>query len=154
MRARIRRLVRRGRRFALLITRERVLFLAALVLLPVARMTLSLAGLRGARAFFGRLAGRDSLRRRHAALEDRERLSLSTFQMVRAASRFVVCRADCLPQALVTRCLLQRQGLQPELRLGARKYLGKFQAHAWLQVGSTVLDGDRPDTFAPFVSGS
>jgi hypothetical protein len=148
-----RRTAAKVRRFAELSGRERRLFATSLVLLPVARALLVIVGFRGAIAAFGRLAGRSKIAH-DLTSSDRERLSVSTFRMVRVAARltFAVCRTNCLPQALVTRLLLHRQGLDAELRFGARKHLGKFEAHAWLQLDSMVLDGGNgPDApFAPF----
>jgi hypothetical protein len=143
---------RKLRRFLRLSSRERGTFLAAFLLLHVARLTLWLTGLRGAAAVFGWFVRPGVRVTDEAERHRRHRLSTATFRLVRAASRFAVCRANCLPQALVTRLLLQRQGIEPELRFGARKYAGSFQAHAWLQLDSLVLDaGSGSDVpFAPF----
>jgi transglutaminase superfamily protein len=147
-----RRTVAKLRRFATVSGRERALFAVALLLLPVARAILLVAGFRRAIAVFGALAGRTRPAGPSSSM-DRDRLSLSTFRMVRAAARltFSVCKTNCLPQALVTRLLLQRQGLDAALRFGARKHLGKFEAHAWLQLDSMVLDSGGHDApYAPF----
>jgi hypothetical protein len=73
--------------------------------------------------------------------------------MIRAASVYGVCQATCLPQSLVAWALLRRQGLDPTLRLGARKNAGVLEAHAWIEVGSMSLDAgarEGDDPFVPF----
>lgn len=36
--------------------------------------------------------------------------------------------------------LLRREGVDPELRIGARKESGKFEAHAWVELDGQVLN--------------
>jgi hypothetical protein len=76
----------------------------------------------------------------------------STMSMVRAASVYGVCEATCLPQSLVAWALLRRQGLDPKLRIGARKRAGVLEAHAWIELGPTSLDGASGDVEESFVA--
>ncbi len=69
----------------------------------------------------------------------------------------VVCRhlifhASCLEQSLVLWWLLGRRGIRAELRIGARKEAGRFEAHAWVKAGNLVLNdtGEAHLHFAPF----
>lgn len=60
--------------------------------------------------------------------------------------------ASCLTQALATRKMLARQGIECTLRLGvARDADGAFRAHAWIEHAGDVLIGDRGINLSEFV---
>src|SRR4051812_4390289 len=61
---------------------------------------------------------------------------------VRAVARYVPT-ANCLPQAIVAKELLEEQGFAPVLRIGVQRpeELG-LKAHAWVETGGRVLLGD------------
>lgn len=64
---------------------------------------------------------------------------------VTLASR-TIPRCNCLPQALVTRLLLNRGGYQNKLHIGvARGEDGRLQAHAWVESGGQIVIGDSGD---------
>jgi hypothetical protein len=67
-------------------------------------------------------------------------------------SRHLIFHASCLEQSLVLWWLLGRRGIPAELRIGARKDAGRFQAHAWVELGTVVLNdsGEAHLHFAPF----
>jgi hypothetical protein len=69
-----------------------------------------------------------------------------------SASRHLIFHASCLEQSLVLWWLLDRRGIPAELRIGARKEAGRFEAHAWVELGSVVLNdsGEAHLHFAPF----
>jgi hypothetical protein len=69
-----------------------------------------------------------------------------------AVSRHLIFHASCLEQSLVLWWLLGRRGIPAELRIGARKEAGRFEAHAWVELGSVVLNdsGEAHLHFAPF----
>jgi len=69
-----------------------------------------------------------------------------------AVSRHLIFHASCLEQSLVLWWLLGRRGIPAELRIGARKEAERFEAHAWVEVGSSVLNdsGEAHLHFAPF----
>jgi len=69
-----------------------------------------------------------------------------------AVSRHLIFHANCLEQSLVLWWLLSRRGIPAELRIGARKEAGRFQAHAWVELGNVVLNdsGEAHLHFAPF----
>jgi hypothetical protein len=76
----------------------------------------------------------------------------SVTEAVTRASRFVP-RATCLTQALATRILLARLGIESVVRYGAaRSADGKFLAHAWVESAGRVVIGGvtSPDRYAPF----
>jgi len=69
-----------------------------------------------------------------------------------AAARHLFLRTNCLERSLVLCWLLERRGIAAQLRIGARKEKGRFEAHAWVEVDGTVLN-DAPEPhlhFAPF----
>jgi hypothetical protein len=69
-----------------------------------------------------------------------------------AVSRHLVFNASCLEQSLVLWWLAARRGIPAELRIGARKQAGRFEAHAWVELGNLVLNdsGEAHLHFAPF----
>ena len=48
--------------------------------------------------------------------------------------------------------MLRRRGMNPELRIGARKEAERFEAHAWVELDGAVLDcgGSEHLHFMPF----
>jgi hypothetical protein len=68
------------------------------------------------------------------------------------AARRLFVRTNCLEQSLTLWWLLRREGIAGELRIGARKDAGQFEAHAWVEVGGEILEvsGEEHRHFAPF----
>ena len=73
-------------------------------------------------------------------------------RMEAAAARNLLFSTNCLEQSLVLWWLLRRRGIAAELRIGARKEVGRFEAHAWVEVDSVVLNdsGAEHRHFVPF----
>jgi hypothetical protein len=73
-------------------------------------------------------------------------------RLVRAAANHGPYRANCLEQSLVLWCLLKRNGLESEIRFGARKEDDELQAHAWVECLGIALNEDRgvEERYAPF----
>ena len=73
-------------------------------------------------------------------------------RMQEAAARNLFFRTNCLEQSLVLWWLLRRRGIAAELRIGARKEFERFEAHAWVEVGSAVLNDASAEHqhFVPF----
>jgi hypothetical protein len=69
-----------------------------------------------------------------------------------AVSRHLTWHASCLERSLVLWWQLNRRGIAAEMRIGARKEAGRFEAHAWVEVGNVVLNdsGEAHLHFAPF----
>jgi hypothetical protein len=61
-------------------------------------------------------------------------------RMVRAAGRYAPGKFTCLEESLALWYLLRKQGISPCLRIGVRKTNGKFEAHAWVELGSEALN--------------
>jgi len=61
---------------------------------------------------------------------------------VRAAARYVP-RANCLPQAVVAKQLLEEQGYEPVLRIGVQSPEKlNLKAHAWVEAGGRIVLGE------------
>jgi hypothetical protein len=73
-------------------------------------------------------------------------------RLEQAAARHLFFRANCLEQSLTLWWLLRRRGIVAELRIGARKEAGRFEAHAWVEFDGAVLNdvGDEHLHFVPF----
>jgi len=61
-------------------------------------------------------------------------------RMVQAAAREGLWSGTCLERSLVLWWMIRRQGLQAELKIGARKNEGSFEAHAWVEVDDVALN--------------
>jgi hypothetical protein len=73
-------------------------------------------------------------------------------RMQKAAARNLFFRANCLEQSLVLWWLLRRRGIDAVLRIGARKDSERFEAHAWVELNSRVLNDASAEHrhFVPF----
>ena len=73
-------------------------------------------------------------------------------RMEAAAARNLFFSTNCLEQSLVLWWLLRRRGIAAELRIGARKEFERFEAHAWVEVDSAVLNDTSAvhQHFVPF----
>lgn len=68
---------------------------------------------------------------------------------VRAAARYVPA-ANCLPQAIVAKQLLEEQGYHPVLRIGVQPPEAlDLKAHAWVECGGRILVGDGGHVYQP-----
>ena len=61
-------------------------------------------------------------------------------KMVQVAVVYGRFGATCLPRSMVLWRFLQRQGIGCDLRLGARRENGNFEAHAWVEVDGVALN--------------
>jgi Transglutaminase-like superfamily len=66
-----------------------------------------------------------------------------------AAARHLPLKTNCLERSLTLWWQLRRRGIAANLRIGGRKEDGRFEAHAWVEVGGVVLD-DSSGGFEPF----
>jgi len=113
----------------------RGLFLRATAVLPVISVSLKMRGFGATQEFLLRsfpIAPQTSQQDSIHVVDDRKRTEL-TSRMVNAAIRHVWRASTCLEKSLVLWWLLGRQGIACEVRIGARKQGGKFEAHAWLE---------------------
>jgi Transglutaminase-like superfamily len=75
-----------------------------------------------------------------------------TARMVRVAARHGIGSPSCLEESLVLLHLLGMQGIEAQLRIGVRKNVAKFEAHAWVECGGVALNESESlhDHYAPF----
>ncbi|MFZ1973376.1 MAG: lasso peptide biosynthesis B2 protein [Candidatus Acidiferrales bacterium] len=73
-------------------------------------------------------------------------------RMQEAAARNLFIRTNCLERSLVLCWLLRRRGMVAELRIGVRKDSDRFEAHAWVERNSQVLNdaSEEHRHFVPF----
>jgi len=144
----------RLRRFSSLDPEARGTFLRAALLLPLISVSLKVRGFRATQESLLRFLGHPQ----QASQEDSTRLLFDdertrlTVRMVNAAVRYAWCSSTCLEKSLALWWLLERHGIASELRIGARKIDGKFEAHAWVERQGIAVD--HPDDlhrhYAPF----
>jgi hypothetical protein len=132
----------RLRRFSALDSKARGIFFRAAVLLPVVSLSLKMRGFRATQKFLLRSIPPT----RHASQEnsihimhDTEQAEL-TSRMVNSATRHIWRASTCLEKSLALWSLLGRQGIASELRIGARKPNGKFEAHAWVERDGVAIN--------------
>jgi hypothetical protein len=65
---------------------------------------------------------------------------------LRTAARYIP--ASCLPQSLVGRTMLRREGYPAEIRVGVSRSSPGFQAHAWVLSGNKVVLGASSTPYA------
>ena len=72
--------------------------------------------------------------------------------MQAAAARNLFFKTNCLEQSLVLWSLLRRHGFAAELKIGARKEAGRFEAHAWVELDRIPVNDDTDSNrqFVPF----
>lgn len=73
-------------------------------------------------------------------------------RMEAATARHLFFRVNCLEESLVLWWMLRRHGIAADLRIGANKQAGRFEAHAWVEHCGAVLndpDGEHRK-FVPF----
>jgi hypothetical protein len=124
--------------------REQKVLLASLVLLPIFRLGLRLAGLQRFQAWLDRfpVAGRPSLSKVEAA---------AVGLAVNRAANHVLGTGSCLTRSLLLRWLLRFYGTPSDLRVGVRVNQGKFAAHAWVEMDGIPVN-DQPEAVADFVA--
>ena|ERR1700738_2598783 len=142
------------RRFSLLDWDARGIFLRAAILLPVIAVNLRLRGFRATQESLLRFLAHPPLVPQQDSTDPRlafEQTRL-TARMVNAAGRHAWPASTCLEKSLALWWLLRRRGIESELRIGARKLDGKFEAHAWVEREGIALnepqEGHR--RYAPF----
>ena len=112
---------------------------------------LRLAGFRRWRNVLAWLAPSPNTTARQADASQKEAAELIA-RMAAAAARNFFFATNCLEQSLVLWWLLRRRGIVAELRIGARKESERFEAHAWVEVDSAVLNDASAEHqhFVPF----
>jgi Transglutaminase-like superfamily len=144
-------MMERWKRFWRLSGYERGIALEAGAGLLVNWVGLRLAGFRRWKNVLGWLAPSVSDTARQPAASQRDSAELIARMEAAAARNFCVA-TNCLEQSLVLWWLLRRRGIAAELRIGAHKEFERFEAHAWVEVDSAVLNDASAEHqhFIPF----
>jgi transglutaminase superfamily protein len=134
------------RKFRRLSGFERQLFIQSLLLLPLSGLALRLISFKRLQSFLTRLAPANQ------SSNEMAQHARITNAVVQAAARHGVYSATCLPQSLTLWWLLKRQGIESDLRFGARKEAGRMEAHAWVELSGIPLNEtlDVEQRFKPF----
>lgn len=146
----------RLQRFRALDGEARGLFVRAALLLPLISLSLRIRGFGLTQAMLLRFLPHSSPTFAGAARDldpsIADEKQLLTVRMVRAAARYRPRKATCLEESLVSWFLLRRRGVACEVRIGARKVAGQFEAHAWVECGGQALNetGEESRRYAAF----
>lgn len=139
------------RRFWSLSGYSRIVVLEAAIALAAGWIGLRFAGLRRWQKLLAGLAPGTS---DPASATDPVRLesARAIARLELAAARHLFFNTNCLEQSLALWWLLRRRGIAAELRIGARKHEGRFEAHAWVESGGRVVSeaGAEELNFVPF----
>lgn len=123
---------------------ERHVLARALVLLPLAALSLRSLGLRRTQAAMMKAAH---------LLASRNRINAeSVARIVELAARHGPFHVRCLSTSLALQSLLAANGIAGELRLGVRKRGTRLEAHAWVEHQGVALmeRGDVHSRFSAF----
>jgi Transglutaminase-like superfamily len=131
-------IIQSSRTFWLLESQERDVVWAAARGLTATWLGLRVLGFRRWKEFVERRA-----KRPNSVQTAREASGMSAkriAQLVAAAARNLFFKTNCLEQSLVLWPLLRRRGFPAELKIGARKDAGRFEAHAWVELDEFALN--------------
>ncbi len=114
-----------------------MVFLRALVMLPLVSLSLRLRGFHSTRLTLQKTLRHSTPQMDSASLNKQVAL---TAHMVNAADRRGPVHPSCLAKSLTLWWLLGRQGITSRLRIGIRKENDKLQAHAWVEREGVALN--------------
>jgi transglutaminase superfamily protein len=145
-------MMQRWRRFRRLSGFERGIVLEAAAGLLISWLAVRLLGFRLCRSVFEKpLAARNSW---NSKFGEADVLGMARriahLEAVTATNLFF--RISCLELSLVLCRMLRQRGMNADLRIGARKEANRFEAHAWVELDGTVVDGGAAEHlhFVPF----
>lgn len=118
--------------------------------MPLAVVFVRLFGVRRWRRAAERRQGTDDELRRVDATQLNE--ARAAARMIEAASRYGIARGNCLSKSVAVWWLLQRKGINAELRIGVRRADEGLEAHAWVELDGEILNDteDVRESFAAF----
>jgi Transglutaminase-like superfamily len=128
------------RRFSALEGPAQKMFLRALLMLPLVSASLKALGFQATQTALRIVVSKPDSELAPDVV--RARIALAA-HMVNSAGRHGIVRASCLAKSLTLWCLLGRQGIASQLRIGIRKEHGGFSAHAWVEREGVALN--EPD---------
>ncbi len=126
---------------------DRQFLTEALALLPAVAFGLRAFGLRRVSAFLSRHT--PILPASRPADSERPR---ALGRLVNGAAHRLPGRPACLSRSVTLWWLLRRRGIDSAIRIGVRTAEGRFEAHAWVELGGVVLNDsqDVGERFAAF----
>ena len=139
-------------RYRALDSEARKMFRCAAVLLPLVGVSLRLRGYRRTQEWLqARWERRNAALPQTASSKD---IVEKTCRMVRAAVHYGMPGASCLEASLTLWYLLRLQGICASVRIGVRKHMNLFEAHAWVEHEGAALNQlqEVHRHFAPFDS--
>ncbi|HTT32669.1 MAG TPA: lasso peptide biosynthesis B2 protein [Methylomirabilota bacterium] len=128
------------RRFSALDDDAQKVFLRALVMLPIVSVSLRAFGFQATQTALQIAVSGPNPELAPDVLRAR---IVSAAHMVNSAGRHGIVHASCLAKSLTLWCVLGRQGIASQLRIGIRKERGGFAAHAWVEREGVALN--EPD---------
>jgi Transglutaminase-like superfamily len=134
---------RKWRRFRTLPPLQRERVFRAMAFLPLTEAGLRMMGFRRWKQLIEHFSPPVPRRR---ILEPAAQLELaeSITRAAGSAERHGPGTPNCLERSLTLWWLLRREGIDGELRIGARKNESRFEAHAWVELRGVVLN-DSPN---------
>jgi len=141
----------RWRRFRRLSVQEQWLLLESFVLLPLNRAAVRLIGYYHWQALLYAWLPCSYKRCNSYLTEPNSGLQPHRIaHIVHAAGREGFLTGACLERALALWWLLRWRHFPAELRIGARRQDGRFEAHAWIELDGVVLNDKDAFVYAPF----
>ena len=126
----------------------------AFFLLPITALGLRLMGFKAVRSALSYGLPAPAYSTDARAMDRAQKIA----KMVQVAVVYGRFGATCLPRSMVLWRFLQRHGIGCDLRLGARRENGNFEAHAWVEVDGVALNetadvGERFKLLEPEANG-
>ena len=118
---------------------ERRLLIQATLLLPIVHAVLLLLGYARLRRMMERLAPLKPGDQPLCETEGVQRAQ-EIARIVSIAAQHGLYRATCLRRSLLTWWFLRRNGLESKICFGARLSNGSFEAHAWVEYNTIVIN--------------
>lgn len=119
---------------------ERNLILRAALILPVTEMGLRFFGFRRWKELIEKFSRSVADSQQRLSARAQSEAALRTVRAVRSAELHGLTKPNCLERSMTLWWMLRRDGIEGELHIGARHQAGKFEAHAWVELGGTVLN--------------
>ena len=132
-------LLEKWRRFQKRPPEDRMLILRAALILPLTEIGLRLFGFRRWKKLIEKFSLPAHLPQSLPAGLQHEK-AMRAVRAVRSVQLHGPTNPNCLERSMTLWWLLRRVGVDGELHIGARKEGGRFEAHAWVELGGQVLN--------------